>query len=284
MHRGRRHGNKRGSSDDWQYKRYTKIRFTHKCAVCNIVCTSANQLDEHFLGAKHKMNEKKQRSSEEENNLSKKVSIKENIESLEIEHPTSPASSGYSCTESVPPISATGNVSDTQSSIEKPQIENADNVSAVPLSPLSQVSSCESSNSAPEAESLSEGSESREHLHWSKSEELGTKNIDSALIVVENNEDLYQFMEKFEVATESDVSFILKVTEKFRHALQNFNKGILEKKVDPEASPTQVGYFGDLSSTTDTIKINSAEASLMETETPSPLPLAATCSDEEDEY
>ncbi|XP_041422088.1 uncharacterized protein LOC121394646 isoform X2 [Xenopus laevis] len=144
--------------------------------VCNIVCTSAYQLDEHLLGVKHKAN------------------VEENISR-------------------------------------------------------------------------------RSRKYFSRDRETGQ---DSALLVIQTNKELYQFLEYFEVASDSDVSFLLKVAKGFRCALQKFKSGNLENEVCQEVVPSSERSFsGDSEAST-------AMKTPMESESMSLEDLVPTCSDEED--
>ncbi|XP_041422097.1 uncharacterized protein LOC108705632 isoform X3 [Xenopus laevis] len=151
-------------------------RYGHKCDVCNIVCTSAYQLDEHLLGVKHKANAEENISSEEAENTS--------VETEKLDSP--------------------------------------------------------------------------EYSEECKSEERS-----------ENKE-------YFEVASDSDVSFILKVAKGFRCALQKFKSGNLENEVCQEVVPSSERSFsGDSEAST-------AMKTPMESESMSLEDLVPTCSDEED--
>ncbi|KAE8597385.1 hypothetical protein XENTR_v10016447 [Xenopus tropicalis] len=232
MYRRRKSGRRLRSSYNPYYRRYTpdlddhvfkdddlvdlrrekagpmqsKPRYGHRCKVCNIVCTSAYQLDEHLLGMKHKAN------------------LKENITSAE-----------------------------TQSS------------------PVNL-----------------EKQDSPEHSEECKSQE-SSENKDSTLLVLQDNKDLYQFLECFEVASDSDVSFISKVAKTFRCALQRFGKDTLKKEVCQEEVPSRKGsFFGDLPITAEALskplnsEANTSQNTQMETEVISLEDLVTTCSDDED--
>ncbi|XP_041422101.1 uncharacterized protein LOC121394647 isoform X2 [Xenopus laevis] len=115
--------------------------------------------------------------------------------------------------------------------------------------------------SAEEAESTSveaEKLDSPEHSEECKSEERS-----------ENKEN-------FEVASDSDVSFILKVAKGFRCALQKFKGGNLENEVCQEVVPSSERSFsGDSEAST-------AMNTPMESESMSLEDLVPNCSDEED--
>ncbi|XP_041422102.1 uncharacterized protein LOC121394647 isoform X3 [Xenopus laevis] len=132
--------------------------------------------------------------------------------------------------------------------------------------------------SAEEAESTSveaEKLDSPEHSEECKSEER-SENKDSALLVIQTNKELYQFVENFEVASDSDVSFILKVAKGFRCALQKFKGGNLENEVCQEVVPSSERSFsGDSEAST-------AMNTPMESESMSLEDLVPNCSDEED--
>ncbi|XP_041422096.1 uncharacterized protein LOC108705632 isoform X2 [Xenopus laevis] len=208
MYRPRKRGRNLRSSHYPYYRRYTydssdyfskddelfdMKRAKGPMQVCNIVCTSAYQLDEHLLGVKHKANAEENISSEEAENTS--------VETEKLDSP--------------------------------------------------------------------------EYSEECKSEER-SENKDSALLVIQTNKELYQFLEYFEVASDSDVSFILKVAKGFRCALQKFKSGNLENEVCQEVVPSSERSFsGDSEAST-------AMKTPMESESMSLEDLVPTCSDEED--
>ncbi|XP_041422098.1 uncharacterized protein LOC108705632 isoform X4 [Xenopus laevis] len=133
------------------------------------------------------------------------------------------------------------------------------------------ISSEEAENTSVETEKL----DSPEYSEECKSEER-SENKDSALLVIQTNKELYQFLEYFEVASDSDVSFILKVAKGFRCALQKFKSGNLENEVCQEVVPSSERSFsGDSEAST-------AMKTPMESESMSLEDLVPTCSDEED--
>ncbi|XP_041422089.1 uncharacterized protein LOC121394646 isoform X3 [Xenopus laevis] len=113
----------------------------------------------------------------------------------------------------------------------------------------------------------------RSRKYFSRDRETGQ---DSALLVIQTNKELYQFLEYFEVASDSDVSFLLKVAKGFRCALQKFKSGNLENEVCQEVVPSSERSFsGDSEAST-------AMKTPMESESMSLEDLVPTCSDEED--